>query len=65
MEPQSITKQIAVGAFFGVLFTLINQLKDSNQEPLLSVGGISLLVGGAVGGVVLYMVIYRLWPKKK
>ena len=65
MEPQSILKQIAIGAAFGVLVILINQLRDPNPQPLLSLGGISLLVGGAIGGVVLYMLLYRLWPKKK
>lgn len=64
METQSILKQIAIGAFFGVLFTLINHLKDSNPESLLSVGGIALLFGGAIGGVFLYMVLYRFWPRK-
>ncbi len=65
MEKQSILKQIGIGAFFGVLLTLVAQLKESNPEPLLSAGGIGLLFGGAVGGVLLYMVLYRFWPHKK
>lgn len=65
MEPQSTAKQMAIGAFFGVLFVLINQMKESNPEPLLSVFGIGLLSGGAISGAFLYVLIYRFWPKKK
>lgn len=64
MEKQSILKQIALGAFFGVLLTLVAQLKDASPEQLLSAGGIGLLFGGALGGVLLYMVLYRFWPRK-
>ena len=65
MEKQSILKQIVIGAFVGVLLTLVSQLKDPNPDPLLSAGGVGLLFGGAVGGVLLYMVLYRFWPRKK
>lgn len=65
MERQSTLKQIVIGAFFGVLLILVAQLKDPNPEPLLSAGGIGLLFGGAVGGVFLYMVLYRFWRSKK
>jgi Na+/serine symporter len=65
MEKQSIPKQIAIGAFFGILLAIINQLKDPNPEPLLSAGGLGLLFGGAVAGVFLYMVLYRFWPRNK
>ena len=65
MKKQSTSKQIVIGAFLGVLFTLIAQLKEPTSEPLLSAWGIGLLIGGAVGGVLLYMVLYRFWPSKK
>lgn len=50
MKKQSPPKQIVIGAFLGVLLTLIAQLKEPNPESLLSAGGIGLLFGGAVGG---------------
>ena len=56
---------MAIGAFFGVLLTLVAQLKEPSPEPLLSAGGIGLLFGGGVGGVLLYMLLYRFWPRKK
>lgn len=65
MEHQSIAKQIAVGAFFGVLFAMVNRLSDAAAEPFMSVGGLAYFAGSAVAGVVLYMVLYRIWPKKK
>ena len=65
MEKQSTLKQIVIGACFGVLLTLVAQLKDPNPEPLLGAGGIGLLFGGAVGGALIYMVFYRFWPIKK
>ena len=65
MEKQSIQKQIFIGAFFGVLLTLISQLKDPNPESFLSDYGVGLLLGGGIGGVFLYMVLYRFWPRKK
>jgi membrane associated rhomboid family serine protease len=65
MEQQPVFKQIAVGAFFGVLFSFVGRLKESNPEPLLSVGSLAVIAGSAVGGVLLYVLRYRVWPKKK
>jgi predicted MFS family arabinose efflux permease len=65
MEQQSIAKQISIGAFFGVLFAFVNRLSEPSSEPFLSVYGIGMLVGSAIGGIFLYMLLYRVWPKKK
>ena len=60
---QSIPKQIAIGAFVGVLFSLANQLKE--RAPVLSAAWLLQLFGAAIGGVVLYMVVYWIWLKIK
>lgn len=60
---QSIPKQIAIGAVVGVLFGVINQLKE--PAPVLSAAGLLQLLGAAIGGVVLYMVVYWIWLKMK
>lgn len=62
MKPQSLGKQLAIGATFGVVMILIGLIEE--PVSLLSFYGLGMLVGGAIGGVVLYMILYRLWPKK-
>lgn len=64
MEKQSLAKQAAIGAFFGILFTLINLFKHSDGPSWASAAGLLQIAGGAFGGVILYMLIYRFWPKK-
>ena len=64
-QRQSLVQQVLFGALFGVLFSLINWMRDPNPEPLLSTYSIGMLIGGAVGGVFLYMLLYRFWPRKK
>jgi hypothetical protein len=53
MERQSILKQVLLGAFFGVLFALVNRLNAPNAEPLLSASGLGYLFGSTIGGIVL------------
>jgi len=64
MQPQSLTKQLLIGGFFGLIFATIDLVKNPNSDPF-SAYGIGLFVGGAVGGAILYMLLYRFWPKKK
>lgn len=63
MDQQSIPKQIGIGAFVGVLFGLVSQLKE--PAPVLSAAGLLQLFGAAIGGIVLYMVVYWIWLKIK
>jgi len=65
MKSQSIVKQILIGGLFGLLMAMVNRLNGSNTEPLLSLYGIGMLVGGAVSGAILYVLLYRFWPRTK
>ena len=65
MKSQTIVKQILIGGRFGLLLALVNRLNGSNTEPLLSLYGIGMLVGGAVSGAIVYMLLYRFWPRSK
>ena len=65
MRPQSIIKQILIGGLLGLLLALVNRLNGSNTEPLLSLYGIGMLLGGAVSGAILYVLLYRFWPRTK
>ena len=65
MKSQSITTQILIGGGFGFLMAFINRLNGSNIEPLMSLYGIGMLIGGAVSGAILYVLLYRFWPRNK
>ncbi len=65
MKSQSIIKQILIGGLFGLLMASINRLNGSNTEPLWSLYGVGMLIGGAVSGAILYMLLYRFWPREK
>ena len=65
MKSQTIVKQILIGGALGLLLALLNRLNGSNTEPLLSLYGIGMLVGGAVSGAIVYMLLYRFWPRSK
>jgi Na+/H+ antiporter NhaA len=65
MKSQSITTQILIGGGFGFLMAFINRLNGSNIEPLMSLYGIGMLIGGAVSGAILYVLLYRSWPRNK
>lgn len=64
MEKQSLSKQLLIGSFFGIVFAYINMLNEPKVDPL-SAHGMGFFVGGAIGGAILYMLLYRIWPKKK
>ena len=63
MERQSVGKQLAIGSIFGVAFVATRYL--SNLASVLTPSGVGEILGGAIGGAALYMLLYRLWPKKK
>ena len=65
MKSQSVIKQILIGGLFGLLMASLNRFNGSNTEPLLSLYGIGMLVGGAVSGAILYVLLYRVWPRNK
>lgn len=65
MKSLSIVKQILIGGLLGLLLALVNRLNGSNTEPLLSLYGIGMLVGGAVSGAILCVLLYRFWPRSK
>lgn len=65
MKSQSIVKRILIGGLLGLLLALLNRLNGSNTEPLLSLYGFGMLVGGAVSGAILYVLLYRFWPRTK
>ncbi len=65
MKSQSITKQILIGGLFGLLMASVNRLNGSNIEPLWSLYGVGMLVGGAVSGAILSVLLYRVWPRNK
>lgn len=65
MERQSFAKQIAIGAGVGLMFYFVTKLKEPTTYSILSAYGIGELIGSVFGGAVLYMLLYRVWPKKK
>jgi hypothetical protein len=65
MRRQSLPKQILIGGMLGFLLAYMNRLNGSNVEPLLSLYGIGMLIGGAVSGAILYVLLYRLWPRDR
>jgi hypothetical protein len=62
-DQQSLPKQIAIGAFVGVFFGLVGELKEPGL--VFSAAGLTQLFGAAIGGVVLYMAVYWIWLKMK
>lgn len=67
MEEQSILKQTFIGAVIGLALFFVSQLvaPDAHPEPLFTPRGLGQMVGGAFGGVVLYMLYYRIRQRKK
>ena len=65
MRPQSLSKQILIGGAAGFLLAYMNRLNGSNVEPLMSLYGIGMLIGGAISGALLYVLIYRVWPRNR
>ena len=63
MRSQSLPKQIVIGGVAGFLLAYMNRLNGSNVEPLMSLYGIGMLIGGAISGALLYVLIYRVWPR--
>ena len=59
----TLAVNLAGSAVLGFLLAFINRLNGSNVEPLLSLYGIGMLVVGAVSGAILYVLIYRFWPR--
>ena len=63
MQRQSVEKQLAIGSIFGVVVAATRYL--SNLASVLTPSGVGEIFGGVIGGAALYMLLYRLWPKKK
>ena len=63
MEQQSLAKQAVIGAFFGAILAVTRLVKQPEAD-LTSAYSLGSIVGGALGGIVLYMALYRIWPKK-
>jgi hypothetical protein len=65
VRSQSLPKQILIGGATGFLLAYMNRLNGSNVEPLMSLYGIGMLIGGAVSGAILYVLLYRVWPRNR
>jgi hypothetical protein len=65
VQGQPIVKQIVIGSFLGFLIALIHALGASDPDPILSPHGVGRLLAGAVGGALVYMAVYRAWPRDR
>jgi hypothetical protein len=65
VRSQSLGKQILIGGAAGFLLAYMNRLNGSNVEPLMSLYGIGMLIGGAISGAILYVLLYRVWPRSR
>jgi hypothetical protein len=65
VRSQSLPKQILIGGAVGFVLAYMNRLNGSNVEPLMSLYGIGMLIGGAVSGAILYVLLYRVWPRNR
>jgi hypothetical protein len=61
MKKQSILQQLGIGAFIGVVLAAASHIRQSNPEPLLSSAGLGVMLGGAIGGVLIYVLAYQVW----
>lgn len=62
MRSQSVSKQVAIGASFGVIGALTDVLKSPEKYTDVAYM-LGFIVGGAFLGSMLYMVAYKFWPK--
>ena len=57
--------KIVISAFIGAFFTILSQAINPAPVYMLSAAGIGLILGGAIGGALLYVVLYRFRFRKK
>jgi hypothetical protein len=65
MERQSLPTQIVIGACIAAFFTILSQAINPTPVYMLSTAGIGLILGGAVSGALLYVVLYRFRFRQK
>ena len=65
MKRQPILKQLLIGAAAGLVIALVHGLGHSDPDPVLSAHGLSRLLGGAIGGALVYVAVYRVLRKDK